>query len=176
MKDIRIPTCMDCPCRLEFAERTSRILNGTRLQPFEKYCTAARHPKLIRKSNLMKKPPSWCPRLKSPCELRVYGFIDDEARQIHSFFTNLYGNEGDPRESRCAVRFEGTIDLTAREFWRRCNKYGADLELPTDVKLYEVVEIDDGLRPVCFYHAATGYRLATHFKPERVRKCTGNKE
>ena len=102
--------------------------------------------------------------------------IDDEARQMHSFFTNLYGNEGDPRESRYAVRFEGTIDLTAREFWRRCNKYGADLELPTDVKLYEVVEIDDGLRPVCFYHAATGYRLATHFEPERVRKRAGNKE
>lgn len=172
MNDIRIPTCMDCPSRLDFEERTSRILNGTCLQPFEKYCTATRHPKQIRKSSLMKKPPIWCPRLKKPCELRVYGFIDDEARRMHSFFSNLYGNEGDPRENRYAVRYEGAIDLTAREFWRRCNKCGADLELPTNVELYEVVEIDDGLKPICFYLTPHGYQQAPLFKPEKVKRNT----
>lgn len=170
MNDIRIPTCMDCPSRLEFEERTSRILNGTRLQPFEKYCTATRRPKQIRKSGLMKKPPSWCPKLKDPCGLRVYGFASEEEKQMHYFHISMFGESNTPAESRYVLRYEGTIPLTPREFWRRCNTYGADLQLPIGVELREIVEIDDGLKPVCFYHTPRGYQQAPLFRPERVRK------
>lgn len=113
MKDIRIPTCMDCPSRLEFEERTGRILNGTRLQPFEKYCTATRRPKQIRKSGLLKKPPSWCPKLKDPCDLRVYGFVSEEEKQMHYFHISMFGENNTPMESRYALRYEGTIPHAA---------------------------------------------------------------
>jgi len=176
MKDIRIPTCMDCPHQFLHDGRTALIKKNVSLQPFERYCMAAKRPKQIRKSGLMKKPPSWCPKLKNPCELRVYGFVDDETRRMHTFFSDLYGKSGRPNESRYMLRFAGTTDMSPREFWRRCNDCGTELGLPTDVQMCEVVEIDDGLRPVCFYYTEHGYQIETLFKPERVQHGSKSKE
>lgn len=176
MKDIRIPTCADCACCFTHESGTTIIQNNVSLQPFAKYCTARKSPKLIRKSGMVRKVPSWCPKRKSPCDLRVYGFVNDEARRMQAFFSDIYGKASDPREYRYALRFAGSIDLTPREFWRRCNESGEDLKLPTDVKLYEVVEIDDGLRPVCFYRTERGYRIETLFKTEKVCQHTNQME
>ncbi len=169
MKDLRIPTCMDCPCRLDYVGKAGQIQNGVRLQPFEKYCTAQRRPKLICKKGIMQKPPNWCPKLKKPCELRVYGFVNEEAETMHRIHREMLKTYS-PAEYHYALRRTGTIPLTPREFWRRCNEYGADLELPVDVKLYEVVEIDDGLKPVCFCLTPQGYHPETLFDPKKIRK------
>ena len=169
MKDIRIPTCMDCPCRLDYEGSIGQIRDGTRMKPFERYCTATKRPKLIRKGYMIRKPPSWCPKRKDPCEVRVFGFASDEAEQIHYFHAATSGKVS-PQEHRYKPVFTGTIPLTPREFWRRCHEYGADLGLPTKVELYQVVEIDDGLKPVCFYLTPNGYQMETLFDPNKTKK------
>lgn len=176
MKDIRVPTCMDCSSRFTHEGRSAIIQNNVSLQPFAKYCTARKRPKLICKSGVVGKLPSWCPKRKSPCDLRVYGFVNDEARRMQAFFSEIYGKASSPREDRYAMRFKGSIDLTPREFWRRCHESGENLKLPTEVRLYEVVEIDDGLRPVCFYRTERGFRIETLFKTEKVCQHTDHME
>lgn len=39
-----------------------------------------------------------------------------------------------------------------------------------EVELYQVVEIDDGLKPVCFYLTPNGYQMETLVDPNKTKK------
>lgn len=67
--------------------------------------------------------------------------------------------------SRYAVRHEQTIELSAYDFWRRCETEPENELLPVSVSLHEIVEIDDGLRPYFFYKTKRGFRIAYGYKP-----------
>lgn len=65
---------------------------------------------------------------------------------------------------------EGTSPLSAKEFWRKLEIERDTELLGLPVELYSVVEIDDGLKPVCFYKTIDGYEPAPLFDRERAQK------
>ena len=159
------PTCTSCEHSYYHDERTSELKRGVRLQPFEHYCLGCKRPRLFRSKDPKHKIPAWCPRRKNPCELRVYGFANADEWYLHEQLCKSFGKEIPPVSSRYAVRHEQTIELSAYDFWRRCETEPENGLLPVSVSLHEIVEIDDGLRPYFFYKTRRGFRISYGYKP-----------
>lgn len=170
------PTCAGCPYLYVHENNSSIIKQGTKLAPFDRCCTASKRARKFRKNEAKRKIPVWCPNFKSPCALRVYGFISPEARFTHTLFArrDKYGDS--PAVHRYGLRFEGTTENTPRVFWKLCRESTVLPTLPVRVDRYEVVEIDDGIKPVCFYLSEKGYRVESYFKTEDARKRSAMKE
>lgn len=107
--------------------------------------------------------PGWCPRRISPPVLRIYDFrsANDWACQTILKLS--------PLAHRYCVTFEGTIELSAKAFWNQCSKDRYGSQLPIPVPLSGIVEIDDGIQPVCFYHTDRGYELLEGFDTAAAR-------
>ena len=75
--------------------------------------------------------------------------------------------EIDPSGHAYALTYEGHTEQTPKAFWEQREN---DREL-LGVEIYHqnVVEIDDGLAPVCFFKANKGYRVVTTFNTEVAR-------
>ena len=173
---LRYPTCSDCPNYYLHESNTALIKGGIRLQPFDRCCTALKRAHKFRKSEAKRKIPAWCPKRKIPCELRVYGFVSAEAWFTHSLFANRDKRLYSPLSAHYGLRYEGHTELTPQDFWKGRRKSSLLPALSTTVKLYEVVEIDDGLMPACFYLTENGYRLERFFKTEGARKRPAMRE
>lgn len=176
MENMTNPTCQMCDAHYHFEGKVSMELYGVMMQPCESYCVAGKRARRFRASDPKRKPPAWCPRRKSPCEFRIYGFISEQAMLMHLFLASDIGDTVNPYEHRYGLRYEGVTELTPKEFWRRLNDGGIKEVLPVPVQLYEIVEVDDGLKPVCFYRALSGYRVVSYFKTSDARKRTAYKE
>ena len=176
MKELTNPTCPMCDAHYQFKGKVSMELYGATMQPHECYCIAGKRARRFRGSDPKRKPPAWCPRRKSPCELRVYGFVSENAMLMHSFLASDNGDAADPSAYRYGLRYEGVTSLTPKEFWRRRNAGDVKGVLPVSVQQYEIVEIDDGLKPVCFYKSQRGYRVVSYFKSSDARKRTAYNE
>ena len=168
---VKMPTCFDCDAAYLHMGRMEER-DGVLMNPHERYCTGGKRPRRFRSSDTTRKPPKWCPRRKSPCEVRVYGFVSDDERDMHYFFARLRG-ERSPSENSYGLRCQTTTTLSPKAFWREllAGKTAKEL-LALDVALYEIVEIDDGIKPVCFYHTCKGYRVESLFKPKKTRERT----
>lgn len=71
------------------------------------------------------------------------------------------------------MRYEGTTDLTASQFQRELRERSVHEILGIVVHTEEVVEIDDGLNPYCFYFSGERFMpYVIYFKGERARENT----
>ena len=110
--------------------------------------------------------------IEEPFELEgyLYTFADIvksenpvEEKRIHTEVTS-------PSAFRYAVRYEGHTDLAPYEFFECCNEKSDDEILGAAVQHYDVVEIDDGIKPAFFYKTEHGYELLFSFDAKTAKK------
>ena len=69
---LRKPTCADCPHNLQYMERLPIKKKSVTMHLGERFCVAGKRARKFKRSDPKTYVPSWCPRLKAPCELRIY--------------------------------------------------------------------------------------------------------
>ena len=171
MDRVLLPSCSDCSDFLR-CEKYGMEAGGVRLEPGFCYCLSGKRPRRFSSKALRIRVPEWCPKRKSPCELRIYYFKSERDRQMHTFLQSGADHDVTPEERRYAVAFEGHTDLTPRNFWLACNKSPVEELIGWEIRWYSIVEIDDGLRPYCFYRAVNRFIPLPYFKTEAARKNT----
>ena len=167
MNGIKQPCCTGCKNELYYYERLPKRQQGVMMRPGERFCTCGKRARKFKPGDPKVKVPSWCPKQKTPCEVRVYEFKDSEAWYLYEMLCRDLRKEIDPSGHAYALAYEGHTDLTPKAFWEQREN---DREL-LGVAIYHqnVVEIDDGLAPVCFFKANKGYRVVTTFNTEAAR-------
>ena len=165
------PVCTRCKSYLLYGESLPRKQNGVTMHAGERFCLGSKKARRFRRSDPKIHVPSWCPKRKAPCELRVYGFKNlDEAYMHHSLSLSL-GHAIVPEARRYAVKYETTTNLTPADFWEECYYGKSDDELVGEyVRQYNIVEVDDGIKPVCFYKVDGEYEILHIFDTEKARK------
>ena len=69
-----------------------------------------------------------------------------------------------------SLTYEGHTDLAPYEFFECCNEKSDDEILGAAVQHYDVVEIDDGIKPAFFYKTEHGYELLFSFDAKIAKK------
>ena len=136
----------------------------------ECFCVAGKRARKFKRSDPKTYVPSWCPRLKAPCELRIYGLKNQREWRMHRSMCAYLGEDTSPSAFRYAVRYEGHTDLAPYEFFECCNEKSDDEILGAAVQHYDVVEIDDGIKPAFFYKTEHGYELLFSFDAKTAKK------
>ncbi|MFQ6978567.1 MAG: hypothetical protein ACLRSD_17655 [Oscillibacter sp.] len=167
---LRKPTCADCPHNLQYMERLPIKKKGVTMHLGERFCVAGKRARKFKRSDPKTYVPSWCPRLKAPCELRIYGFKNQREWRMHRSMRAYLGEDTSPSAFRYAVRYEGHTDLAPYEFFECCNVKSDDEILGAAVQHYDVVEIDDGIKPAFFYKTEHGYELLFSFDAKTAKK------
>lgn len=138
------PSCLTCQYRLVIGDFTSET----------RYCTGfkKKRPRRFRRSDPKIKPPKWCPRRLSPPVCRIYGFVDKNSELMEFMLRNDLGYIH-PLPRHYKLRMEVPLGMTAKEFFVETQKEYLENILPPEVqaKAGEIIEIDDGFRPYCFY-------------------------
>lgn len=138
------PSCPSCQYRLVMGDSVSET----------RYCTGfkTRKPRRFRSSDPKIKPPRWCPRRLSPPACRIYGFADKNSELMEFMLRNDLGYIH-PSPHHYKLRMEVPLGMTAKEFFTETQKEYLENILPPEVqvKVGEIIEIDDGFRPYCFY-------------------------
>lgn len=142
-----VPGCGDCP----HLQRAGSLLCETR------YCAwfKRRKPKRFGRSDPVLKTPKWCPRRITPPVCRVHGFKDERSEYMDLLWRTEYHtgrvNAISPSPSHYAPRIEIPLGMTAKQFFDAAQEGPLSDILPEKVSCGEIIEIDDGLRPYCFY-------------------------
>lgn len=166
------PTCQNRPCYLECKGDLPQKVKGKTLLPGKRYCTGDKRIKAFRAGDPKVHAPSWCPLRKMPPVLRIYCFKNSFSRMVHEMLRRD-GKASYPNDTDYAMRYEGTTNLTASQFRQELRERSAHEILGVAVHVDEVVEIDDGLEPYCFYFSEKRYMpYVVYFRGERAR---GNK-
>ena len=168
MKHKRIPKprCIDCEFRLAYYDDSIKYTEGIMPEYGKHYCSFGKRFREFRKKDPKIYPPSWCPKRKMPSEFCIYDFKDSEAWLLN----RMVKNSSAPPSYRCAVRRSGTTSLSPGEFYREALTSDVSALLEVEVKSGEVVEIDDGLIPYCFYIKHHSVEVLTHWCPEKARR------
>ena len=69
-----------------------------------------------------------------------------------------------------SMDYEGHTNLAPYEFFECCNEKSDDEILGAAVQHYDVVEIDDGIKPAFFYKTEHGYELLFSFDAKTAKK------
>ena len=138
------PSCLNCQYRLVMGNLSSET----------RYCTGFKKKKArrFRSSDPQIKPPKWCPRRLSPTICRIYGLKDTNSELMEFMLRNEVGIIH-PSPHHYKLRTEIPLGMTAKEFFSETEKEYLKNILPpqVEVKAGEIIEIDDGFRPYCFY-------------------------
>lgn len=169
-KHLYQPTCTGCSHNIYYSNAIPQRMCGVMMYCGEHYCTGGKRARRFKKSDPQIRVPDWCPKRKNPCELRVYALKSTEDWLLHSMLDEGVGKGFEPAARRYALRFEGTTELSPYEFWRRCEVEPVGGLLPVSMRLYEVLEFDDGLKPACFYWKDGTFSLLMSFDAETARK------
>lgn len=157
------PVCTGCEHNLYYGNCTPKKTQGVTIHLGERFCTCGKKARRFKRSDPKSKVPAWCPKRKTPHELRIYRFKNADEWMLHEHLCYSLNRELSPEARRYAVEFELHTELSAREFLER-SACESDAELlGAAVHLHHVVEIDDGLQSVCFYKTANGYRHEPFF-------------
>lgn len=138
------PTCRSCPHYQEVG--------------LTRYCEGFKRkkPKRFRSADPVFKIPKWCPKRLSPMICRIYGFADERSEYMELLTIADFSPKDPyiyPIESHYKLRREMPISMNAKQFFQASQCEQLDDLLPdADPSLGEVIEIDDGLRPYCFYY------------------------
>jgi len=163
MRTLSNTHCTDCPAYYQHVMAAPEELRGKTLRYGDRVCTHGKKVRRFGERDPKVQVPGWCPRRISPPVLRIYDFrsANDWACQTILKLS--------PLAHRYCVTFEGTIELSAKAFWNQCSKDRYGSQLPIPVPLSGIVEIDDGIQPVCFYHTDRGYELLEGFDTAAAR-------
>lgn len=146
-------------------------MKGVPLKAGYRYCTAGKRARQLteKEAKATSSLPSRCPLFKSPAKLRIYCFKDAKTDFLHTLFS-AQGVPRSPSEYQYAMRYEGHIMLTAYQFQKLAKQQKpADLlGIPLDAG--EIIEIDDGLVPYCFYLESSSIARCIYFSGEKARK------
>ena len=118
--------CSRCPHRLTYLKGEPRQEGYIVLQFGQQYCTAGKKYRMFKKKDPKIYPPNWCPKLKKPCEFRVYDFKDANTWYLHT----LLKRKSPPDGYQYAVRLSGTVNLTPSAFFSTVSY--THLTLPTN--------------------------------------------
>ncbi len=168
--DLRKLTCSECKSHLHYMEPMPVKKKGVTMHFGERFCLGGKKPRRFGRSDPKIYVPSWCPKRKSPCELRIYSFKSTEDWMLHYDLCTHMGKDILPSAHRYAVEYELHTDLTPQEFAKRCNIDPDAETLHVAVHRHYVVEIDDGIKPTFFYKTKKGYELLALFDAETARK------
>lgn len=161
--------CSSCPD----LQRAGGELWGTR------YCGGfpkKRKPKRFRSSDPKYKAPKWCPRRLPTPVCRVYGFASEQSEAMDILTRELFDPKRDqyisPSAHHYKLRHEEPLGLNAKNFYERVGHGDMDdFLMEADISPGEIVEIDDGLRPYCFYCLSWArFVPAPSFDPSDVQK------
>ena len=164
------PMCSGCPHDLYFSGSIPQKQFGVMMHGGEHYCTGGKRARRFKRGDPKIHVPEWCPRRKTPCEVRIYGPKSVNDWLLLSALSDesaLY-----PSAHRYAVRMKGTTELTPYAFWKRCNEEPLANWFPFKMKQYEVLEIDDGLEPYYFYYVDGDFISVCTFDGAVARKNT----
>lgn len=167
---IRRPTCAGCEHRFVYGGNFPQRRNGVMMHGGETFCLGGKKAIRFRRSDPKVHIPNWCPKQKLPHALRIYCFRNQNERMLHDMLCHSLGQELAPEARRYAVEHELTTELSAAEFWKRCDLEPCGNLLQMAVYRHQVVEIDDGIKPMCFYCAEHGYEYAPYFNTATARK------
>lgn len=163
---IKKSRCAECPHRFTYSEVISRREGGVNLHFGREYCRGGKKYHAFKKSDPKTYPPDWCPRLKSPCEFRVYTFKNTNSWYLH----NLLHKDATPDAYQCAVRLSGTVALSPNAFFSMLEEKDVSELLGVEVHSGEIVEIDDGLNPCCFFIKYGEARYLPYWNAETARR------
>lgn len=90
---LRKPNCSDCPHNLQYMERLPIKKKGITMHLGERFCVAGKRARKFKRSDPKTYVPSWCPRLKAPCELRIYGFKNQREWRMHRSMCAYLGED-----------------------------------------------------------------------------------
>lgn len=168
----RKPACYECQHDFHYTGVIPMKRQGVMMHMGERFCLGGKKARRFKKRDPAIDVPDWCPRRKDPCELRVYGFKSSREELLHFSLCQSVGKTLLPTEHCYALIYEGRTALSPREFWTRCettlNPVEGILEKPMET--YQVLEIDDGLKPAFFYKTEQGFQFDSTFRAEIARK------
>lgn len=90
---LRKPNCSDCPHNLQYMESLPIKKKGVTMHLGECFCVAGKRARKFKRSDPKTYVPSWCPRLKTPCELRIYGFKNQREWRMHRSMRAYLGED-----------------------------------------------------------------------------------
>lgn len=168
----RKPTCYECQHDFRYTDTIPMKKRGVMMHMNERFCLGGKKARRFKKSDPQKYVPGWCPKRKSPCELRLYGFKNVLKELLHHDFCRSIGTEMPPDGSDCALLYEGFTTLLPHDFWERCKTELNPTEgiLERAIEKYQVLEIDDGLKPAFFYKTERGFQFVSTFRAEIAKK------
>lgn len=161
--------CTDCEHLAYNNSLNARICNGVFLPVGCRYCTGGKRIRVFKPSDPKTFIPQWCPRHKSPPEIRVYCYKDTDAWYICQLLRGD-GIQCPPEGYRYAVRYESHTPMTAQQFFQSTQEQYVDDILGFHVNCDEVIEIDDGIRPFFFHITEHGVDVLVHFNSKVARK------
>lgn len=165
---LRRPSCVSCPHDLYYGDAVSKKQYGVMMHCGEHFCTGGKRARRFKRSDPKVAVPQWCPKRKSPCEVRIYALKSEQDRQMFFFLSSDLNDPLYISEYRYALASSTRIELTPQEFWSSCQNEPYTELLDADIPLYSVVEIDDGLAPAFFYRTVDGLRIVPHFNTEKA--------
>lgn len=166
---IRKPRCQDCPHYGVQSGPYAQKVKGAYLQVGSRYCSGGKRIKVFKPRDPKTQIPTWCPRRKSPAELRIYCYKDSNTWYLHHLMESR-GIQSSPSGFEYAVRYEGTVESTAREFYEQLQQKLVSDILGFHVGTNEIIEIDDGLVPYYFHISDYGANVLTYFNRDTARK------
>lgn len=163
------PRCSSCPYYGVHRELAAKTVKGVFLPSGCRYCSGGKKIRVFKRSDPKVYIPSWCPRHKSPAEIRVYCLKDINAWYLNSLFERD-NHRCSPSGYEYAVRHECVTELTAKSFYESTQQNLIHDILGFDVQTNEVIEIDDGLRPYFFCVREFGVEIVAYFDRDMARK------
>ncbi len=170
MNDVKIykPRCRDCEFHLCYSESVPKKVKGAFLEKGYRYCTAGKQTRQFGKRDPKMYVPSWCPIKKTPAELRVYCYKDENSEWMR-LLLHAQGIQEHPSGYQYAVCYTGHTALSASEFLELTQQKLLHEILGFHVHIGEIIEIDDGIKPYYFQLIELTVIKTIRFIGERVR-------
>lgn len=158
MYDMKKARCAECREYLKYTEKEPRRRHGAMMHPGCRYCLAGKRARLFKKKDPRIYTPKWCPRRISPPILRVYGRRDGV---LHSHAVYIKGKRMTwPDAKGYALLFEGKVPYIGGTFYtiihnrekdHLVNAQEISEELGAPVDRGDVIEFDDGIKPMFYW-------------------------
>lgn len=124
---LRKPTCADCPHNLQYMERLPIKKKGVTMHLGERFCVAGKRARKFKRSDPKTYVPSWCPRLKAPCELRIYGFKNQREWRMHRSMRAYLGEDISQTLDHVAEIVEGKLQEVATRTLEKLREMSPDI-------------------------------------------------
>jgi len=147
-------------------------VKGVTMHLGERFCTGGKRARRFSGRDPKFKTPQWCPKRKSPCEVRIYDFCDSTAWYLHERICTELGKDVSPSGRHYKIAMTGQTKLSPKEFSERCETESVADLIGGTVPLHGVVEIDDGIKPVFFYKTQSSFEVVL-FDAEHAAKKDG---